>query len=94
MRMDRFRAKEPPLEEMLDDPIVRLVMMRDGIGRDDAAEHAGRRISAPSALRPRCGRGDGVLPAGVEALALRARSSAARSGGRSASVAAIASSEG
>jgi hypothetical protein len=30
-----FRAEEPPLDEMLDDPIVRLLMLRDGIGPDE-----------------------------------------------------------
>ena len=63
--MDWYRAEEPPLEEMLDDPIVRLVMMRDGVARDEllsTLEGAYRRLR-------RLGRatdaGDGVLPAGI-----------------------------
>ncbi len=35
--MDRYAMSgtEPPLSEVLDDPIVRLVMARDNVGRDD-----------------------------------------------------------
>jgi hypothetical protein len=63
--MDWYRAEEPPLEEMLDDPIVRLVMMRDGIGRDEllstleGAYHRLRRSARAADA------GDRVLPAGV-----------------------------
>ena len=60
-----FRAEEPPLDEMLDDPIVRLLMLRDGIGRDEVLstlETAYRRLRrsgcAPDAR-------DCVLPAGI-----------------------------
>jgi hypothetical protein len=63
--MNRFRPEEPPLEEMLDDPIVRLVMRRDGIGPDEVLstlEGAYRRLRssgrAPDAR-------DCVLPAGI-----------------------------
>ena len=63
--MNRYRAEEPPLEEMLDDPIVRLLMRRDGIGPDEVLstlDRAYRRLKrsgrAPDAS-------DGVLPAGI-----------------------------
>ena len=63
--MIRFRAEEPPLDEMLDDPIVRLLMLRDGIGPEEVLstlEGAYRRLRssgrAPDAR-------DCVLPAGI-----------------------------
>jgi hypothetical protein len=30
-----FRAPEPPIAEMLADPLVRLVMKRDGVSREE-----------------------------------------------------------
>ncbi len=54
---------EPPLEEMLADPIVRLVMKRDGIGPSDVLAvldraRAGQKPSADDAADP----ADGVPP--------------------------------
>jgi hypothetical protein len=61
--MTEIRAKEPPLEELLDDPIVRLLMRRDGIGPDDVLktlERVSRRrsVRAPDTC-------DCILPAGI-----------------------------
>ena len=61
--MTGIRHEEPPLEEILDDPIVRLLMRRDGIGPDDVLrtlERAWRRrsVGAPDAR-------DRILPAGI-----------------------------
>ncbi len=63
--MSRYRPEEPPLEEMLDDPIVRLVMRRDGIGPDEVLstlEAAYRRLKRSA--RAADAR-NGILPAGI-----------------------------
>jgi hypothetical protein len=62
--MSRIRPEEPELEEMLDDPIVRLVMRRDGIGPDEVLhtlEAAYRRLRRSRAADAR----DRGLPAGI-----------------------------
>ena len=62
--MSRIRPEEPELEEMLDDPIVRLVMRRDGIGPDEVLhtlEAAYRRLRRSRAADSR----DGCLPSGI-----------------------------
>lgn len=54
-----MRERELTLDEMLDDPIVRLLMTRDGVHEDDlrdlAALTRGRRRPAP-------GEGAGLIP--------------------------------
>ncbi|HXV24748.1 MAG TPA: hypothetical protein VED46_10860 [Alphaproteobacteria bacterium] len=63
--MSRIRIEEPPLDEMLADPIVRLVMRRDGIGPEDvleALEGARRRFALSRRVSDAS---DRVLPAGI-----------------------------
>ncbi len=45
-----FGNREPPLEEVLDDPIVRLLMARDGLPLDEARAYVER---VRAALRAR-----------------------------------------
>jgi hypothetical protein len=63
--MSRFRAEEPPVDEMLDDPIVQLLMRRDGIGPDEVLstlEEAHRRLRRSSRAADAS---DRILPAGI-----------------------------
>lgn len=71
MREDRM---EPPLEEMLDDPIVRLVLARDRL-TPDAVRAAMR--DAALRLRSRRQAGDGGLCDGVQADGVDCRDLAA-----------------
>lgn len=53
-----FRAAEPPVDEMLADPLVHLVMKRDGVSREEILRVL-RRVS-----HARAGRDHLVEPAG------------------------------
>ncbi|MNT74628.1 hypothetical protein D3C72_2134630 [compost metagenome] len=65
-----MREHELTLDEMLDDPIVRLLMARDGVNEDElrdlAAQTRGRR-------RPGLGEGAGPIPSEGRAFADRER---------------------
>ncbi len=49
----KYAGREPAIAAMLEDPIVRLVMQRDGLTADDVREVVAR---ARVARRRRCGR--------------------------------------
>ncbi len=63
--MSRIRFDEPPLDEMLADPIVHLVMRRDGIGPDEVLEALEGALRRLALSRRAADAGDGVLPTGI-----------------------------
>lgn len=66
--MSRTPFDEPSLDEMLSDPIVRLVMRRDGIDAADVLktmEGAWRRLKLSRTGRGAADSRDRILPAGI-----------------------------
>jgi hypothetical protein len=65
IEMSRIRFEEPPLDEMLADPIVHLVMRCDGIGPEDVLEVLEEALQRFRLSRRVSDASDCVLPAGI-----------------------------